>query len=148
MTYFRHYDFRLKPAVEWWRLAHFPAKMTWVHARTTGYWGSLLFGVVFVLESKSLKQQKNTTTSKQKQSILFRYTVTPVYNGDPWEMARWPWYTGWPLYTGPLYTGLTVFLKIKTLNWAHNELNLVIVFSYFYVYFHWQVDYRRQRWKA
>ena len=33
-------------------------------------------------------------------------------------------------------------------NWAYDKLNLVIVFSYFCVYFHWQVDHRRQRWKA
>ena len=27
-------------------------------------------------------------------------TVKPVYNGHPWEMTRWPLYTGWPLHTG------------------------------------------------
>ena len=26
-----------------------------------------------------------------------------MYNDHPWEMARSPWYTGWPLYTGQLY---------------------------------------------
>ena len=26
-------------------------------------------------------------------------TVKPIYNGHLWEMARWPLYTGWLLYT-------------------------------------------------
>ena len=29
-------------------------------------------------------------------------TVKPVYNSHPWEMARWPLYTGWPLKIGQL----------------------------------------------
>ena len=32
----------------------------------------------------------------------FDCTVKPVYNGHPWETARWQLYTGWPLYTGQL----------------------------------------------
>ena len=33
---------------------------------------------------------------------------------DFWELFQWPSYTGWPLYTGPLYTGLTVFHSALT----------------------------------
>ena len=34
--------------------------------------------------------------------IFLKINYQPVCNGHPWEMARWPWYTGWPLYSGQL----------------------------------------------
>ena len=51
----------------------------------------------------------------------------PVYNGDPWKMARWLLYTGWPLYTGPLCTGLTV--KLITI-WLPIFIWLIFVLPY------------------
>ena len=30
------------------------------------------------------------------------------YKDNFWEVVQWPLYTGWLLYTGPLYTGSTV----------------------------------------
>ena len=87
MNYFRHYDFWLKPVIDWRRPARFPAKMTWVHARTTEYWESLVFGVVLVLESKGLSQQQkhdNIKTETEYPFPLYSQTCvqrSPLGNG-------------------------------------------------------------------
>jgi len=39
--------------------------------------------------------------------------LTVNIRGDFWEVVQWPWWTGWLLYTGPLYTGLTVFILYR-----------------------------------
>ena len=33
---------------------------------------------------------------------VFIHTIKCVYNGHPWEMARWLLHTGGPLYTGQI----------------------------------------------
>ena len=39
---------------------------------------------------------------KEWTSQTLEFTVKPVYQGHPWEMARWLLQTGWPLYTAQL----------------------------------------------
>ena len=65
------------------------------------------------------KKQWNCGFRKSKGWLHPLYTgdhymqvnLTIDIRGDFWEVTQWPLYTGWPLYIGSLYTGLTVSSK-------------------------------------
>ena len=88
-----------------------------------GQWGfsaGINFLVFLMKESKKrrLKQPGKLPGARPLMNPAGPVNLTVNIRENFWGVVQWPLYTGWPLYTRPLYTGLTVGAFLLPQGWG------------------------------